>query len=716
MAFLKVPARKRRRIILLFVLGIVLPSLLLGYLAFRGIQNDRALLEQARIDDHRRIAQRIVGLMDEKIMAVEEAFSKAVADPRTAPSGEPATRLESLMDEHPLVEQVFCFQGLETIRFPAAKLLYVADGRRPSTSRPARSSPSTPKIRSAERLEFEQRNYPQALISYQQAVGQVTDPGIKGELLGAVARVQKKLALYRDAISTYENIAGEFGQVVTSDGIPLGLAARMELGSLFRTIGDPSSSLDTAMELYRALIDREWTLEKAQFEFFTQGVKDSIRRIFSEPPSGRLPPSSTSAFQSLEEREREQRDSTERVLAFQENAVPALEAKVSGVTAEPDKVAMRFVLEIGKHSYLVSVLKPAGRVAGGADGAWGIILEPDALEENVLRPALRQYASPVETAWVVRGRDGRTVLTSESPPTGTVTVRADFAANFPDWSLEFTQPPPRLMDALLISRQGPYFYMFLLIAGILIFGLVLTIRAVSHELELARMKSDFVSTISHEFKSPLTSIRQLAEMLHSGRVPSEERRRQYYDVLLEQSERLSLLTENVLNLARIEEGRKGFELQGTDPAALLQDVVTSMQDRVRHEGFSIELEIKKGLPMIMLDRDAVTQAITNLIDNAVKYSGGSRRVLVTASDEGASLQIAVKDLGIGIREEDLDKVFERFFRGGDELTRTVRGSGLGLALVREIVEAHHGNVRAESEPGKGSTFFIRLPLPRREEG
>jgi len=307
-------------------------------------------------------------------------------------------------------------------------------------------------------------------------------------------------------------------------------------------------------------------------------------------------------------------------------------------------------------------------------------------------------------------------LTSENPPMGTVTVRADFAANFPDWSLEFTQPPPRLMDALLISRQGPYFYMFLLIAGILIFGLVLTIRAVSHELELARMKSDFVSTISHEFKSPLTSIRQIAEMLHSGRVPSEERRRQYYDVLLEQSERLSLLTENVLNLARIEEGRKGFELQGTDPAALLQDVVTSMQDRVRHEGFSIELEIKKGLPMIMLDRDAVTQAITNLIDNAVKYSGGSRRVLVTASDEGASLQIAVKDLGIGIREEDLDKVFERFFRGGDELTRTVRGSGLGLALVREIVEAHHGNVRAESEPGKGSTFFIRLPLPRREEG
>jgi signal transduction histidine kinase len=316
---------------------------------------------------------------------------------------------------------------------------------------------------------------------------------------------------------------------------------------------------------------------------------------------------------------------------------------------------------------------------------------------------------------VVKGRDGGPALTSENPPTGIVTVRANFASNFPDWSLEFYQPPPRLINTFLLSRQGLYFYMFLLITGILVFGLILTIRAVSHELELARLKSDFVSTISHEFKSPLTSIRQLAEMLHSGRVPSEERRRQYYDVLLEQSERLSLLTENILNLARIEEGRKQFVLEKTDIRTLLQQIVSSIQDRVRHEGFSIELEIKKDLPVIMVDRVAMAQAITNLIDNAVKYSGESKRVVVSASDEGASLHIAVKDFGIGIRREDLDKVFERFFRGGDELTRTVKGSGLGLTLVREIVEAHHGTVYAESEPGKGSAFFITLPLPKREE-
>jgi len=251
---------------------------------------------------------------------------------------------------------------------------------------------------------------------------------------------------------------------------------------------------------------------------------------------------------------------------------------------------------------------------------------------------------------------------------------------------------------------------FVLIAGILAFGLVLTIRSVSHELELARMKSDFVSTVSHEFKSPLTSIRQLSEMLQSGRVPSEERRQQYYDVLLEQSERLALLTDNILSLAKIEEGRAEFAFETTDISALLANAVSSFQERVRHEGFDIELNIQGQIPHAAVDRTALSQAITNLLDNAIKYSGDSRKVAVRAAAEEPFVIIAVQDFGVGIKKEDIDRVFERFFRGGDELTRTVKGSGLGLTLVKEIVEAHRGKVLVESEPGKGSVFSIRLPL------
>jgi two-component system phosphate regulon sensor histidine kinase PhoR len=132
---------------------------------------------------------------------------------------------------------------------------------------------------------------------------------------------------------------------------------------------------------------------------------------------------------------------------------------------------------------------------------------------------------------------------------------------------------------------------------------------------------------------------------------------------------------------------------------------------MRQEGFSIGLEIEGELPPLAVDRTSLAQAVTNLVDNAVKYSGDSRRVLVRASAQGAWLTIAVRDFGIGIKGGDLDQIFERFYRAGDELTRSVKGSGLGLTLVKEIVEAHHGEVRVESEPGKGSVFSIRLPLP-----
>jgi signal transduction histidine kinase len=295
-----------------------------------------------------------------------------------------------------------------------------------------------------------------------------------------------------------------------------------------------------------------------------------------------------------------------------------------------------------------------------------------------------------------------------------VTLRTNFASNVPDWTLEFHQAPPRLLKTFLLSRRGLYSMVFLLIAGILVFGLALTIRTVSHELELARMKSDFVSTVSHEFKSPLTSIRQLAEMLQSGRVPSEERRQQYYDVLLEQSERLALLTDNILSLARIEDGRAEFNFADTDISTLLGGVVSSIQERVRYEGFDIELNITGPIPLIAVDRSALSQAVTNLIDNAIKYSGGSRKIIVAASIEGQSLAISVRDFGIGIKKEDIPRLFERFYRGGDELTRAVKGSGLGLTLVKEIVEAHRGKVGVKSEPAKGSVLTILLPLPQGE--
>jgi signal transduction histidine kinase/tetratricopeptide (TPR) repeat protein len=696
---------KRKRIPLLFLIGIGIPCLLLGYLAFRGIQNDKALLEKERLNDHRKILDLITRSVEDSILKVERAFLFTLAKNQDINQPDLIRSIDSLKNRNPLVEEVFFSENYEKIYFPLAKLLFLPDGSIQSSSSSSPTSTPVRKVSAGQQLEFQQKKYRQALAIYEKELEQISNPQMKGELLSSMARVQKKSALFRDAIKTYEAIARDYSNVQTAGGVPLGLAARSEISSLSLTIGDTVTAIKTYSDLYKDFVERKWALERAQYDFFSRKIIASIDSMLSHAPLAEPVQQYNSSFSKLKAEEQDQRRTTERLLTFLENAGTDLKAKITPEIEEPQSLARRFTLEVGEYTFLVSLLGQYTR-----NEVRGLLLNADYLRDSVLYQVLQSNVNSGKTRWIVKGRDEKTILKSENSPSGSITVRTNFEGGFPPWFIELYQNDPDLFETFLFSRRGIYFYMFILIAGILIFGLALTVRTVAHELELSKMKSDFVSTISHEFKSPLSSIRQLAEMLQSGRVPSENRRQEYYDVLVEQSERLTLLIDNILDFAKIEEGRKKFDFQMMDIGSLLQQIVSVIQDQVHHKDFVIQLEIEKPLPAIKTDRESMTQAITNLIDNAVKYSGDSRNIIVRAYAEDQYLIFTVKDFGIGIRKEEIDKVFERFYRGGNELTRTVKGSGLGLTLVKQIVEAHHGKIEVESEVGNGSTFTVRIPL------
>jgi len=695
---------RRRKILLHFFLGIGLPSLLLGYLAFRGIQNDIVLLEKERLSEHQRMAHQITELVDEKVSAVERAFRDSIVNPQTPQQDSRVLHsLQMLKSQQPLIEEIFLFASGDHIQLPLARLLYLPDGSAkslPPQPRPTALSPG-------QEHEFQQKRYQEALTSYQQVFVSASSDRLKAQALNAMARVQKKSNLLPDAIKSYKTLVQDYGDIRMGNDMPLGLTARLELGTLFIATNDPGSAVRTLIRLFEDLVHGEWELEKSQYEFFTQQVEESIDEIFSQDIS--LEPYQ-STYRTLRGEQKKQREITERLLTFQENAAPNLLVRVPRDTENPGNTFKRFTLDMAEHTYFVSILAEREGNEDQADGIWGLLLDGEQLKAHILQPVMQQHVTPEDIHWIVRDRQEQPILKSGDPVSGSMTTRTNFAGNFPPWSLELYQQSPRLFETLLTSRRGIYLYMFILLAGILIFGLTLTIRIVSHELELGKLKSDFVSTVSHEFKSPLTSIRQLAEMLQTGRVPSEERRQRYYDVLLEQSERLSLLIDNILDFAKMEEGKKEFEFERVDMGHLLEELVSTIQQQVRHEGFTVEAKIDAPLPSLEADGAAITQAITNLIDNAIKYSGGVKKVYVRGFTEHQYLIIAVQDFGVGIKPEEVDKVFERFYRGGDELTRTVKGSGLGLTLVKQIVQAHHGTVHVESEPGRGSTFSIRLPL------
>jgi len=561
---MELAVKKRKKIFLLFFLGIGLPSLLLGYFAFRGIQNDQALLEKRRLDDHRKVTEQIISSFDQSISEVEQAFVKILSDLNNSGERDFIQPLKDFETRYFLVEEAFLFRNPDEIRFIAAEPLFFPEGSLINSAVSLKQPSLNQNFRKGQQLEFRQKNYQQALSSYQRAMEQAKNRQLKGECLSAIARVQKKAKLFEEAIESYEKIFEDYSQVRIADGIPLGLAARLELGLLYQEVGDIQGSIKTFIELFRSVIKREWLLDKALYMFFSQAVKKYIQDILSKESLPAEILAFKKTYKNLENEEQGRREQTERLLLFQERAAADIQAKMPPSISDSSNPAKRCIVEIGRNVYFASLFHLGQGKRSDSQNRWGFLLNASYLKEPLLRQSLQTYMPSEKSSWIVRGREGQSVLASENVPSGSLIVKTNFTGNFPDWTLEFYHEEPRLFEGFLFSRRGIYFYMFLLIGGILIFGLILTLRTVSHELELARMKSDFVSTISHEFKSPLTSIRQLAEMLQTGRVPSEERRQKYYDVLLEQSERLSLLTENVLNFAKMEEGCKEFTFERTD--------------------------------------------------------------------------------------------------------------------------------------------------------
>jgi signal transduction histidine kinase len=239
---------------------------------------------------------------------------------------------------------------------------------------------------------------------------------------------------------------------------------------------------------------------------------------------------------------------------------------------------------------------------------------------------------------------------------------------------------------------------------------VLALRAADRSLKLSQMKSDFVSNVSHELRTPLASIRVFAEFLKLGRAQSTERVQEYGDYIEAESRRLSRLIDNILDFSRIESGRKTYHFAVTDLEEVVTSTVRTFQVRLKHSGFEVVLDKPETrLPPIEIDPEAIAQALNNLLDNAVKYSGQSRLIRVRLFRDGRYVVLSVMDKGIGIAPDEQNKIFERFHRVSTGLVHDVKGSGLGLSIVQHIIEAHGGRVHVESVPGQGSTFSIYLP-------
>jgi signal transduction histidine kinase len=297
---------------------------------------------------------------------------------------------------------------------------------------------------------------------------------------------------------------------------------------------------------------------------------------------------------------------------------------------------------------------------------------------------------------------------------------ADWDGGEPEEERRFVDAFPGLILAIkyqgtTIADIGSRFlrYNYIVLGALSVFmvgGIWLTYRNVAREMTLARLKSDFVANVSHELRTPLALIRLYAETLELGRLTAKEKYQEYFRIIREESERLTALINNILDFSRIEAGRKEYEFKETNLADLVRSTLDSYRFQIEQNGFAFEEHISSDIPPVTVDREAIARSLLNLVNNALKYSRDQKYIGVSLYRTNGSVNLEVRDRGIGIAENEQDKIFEKFYRCGDPLVHNIKGSGLGLSLVRHIARAHGGEVLVESTPEKGSKFTIALPL------
>jgi len=292
-------------------------------------------------------------------------------------------------------------------------------------------------------------------------------------------------------------------------------------------------------------------------------------------------------------------------------------------------------------------------------------------------------------------------------------VATEIGEELPHWEAAVYLLDPK---ALARSANTIKWTLGLLISALVLaigIGSWLIVADLNRHLMIARQKTDFVSNVSHELKTPLTSIRMFSELLAEGRVANAERQRSYLNIITAETARLTRLINNVLDFARMDRGEKKYQFQKCDLTQVVRETVQSYRPQLEANGFQVECQIPEMEVWVNGDHDALAQVIVNLLSNAEKYSDSHKEIALEVTRQNSPLpyvEIKIKDRGMGVPKESAEKIFEQFYRAHDSLNSGIQGSGLGLTLARQIARAHGGEVVYERRDGGGSCFSLRLPV------
>ncbi len=387
---------------------------------------------------------------------------------------------------------------------------------------------------------------------------------------------------------------------------------------------------------------------------------------------------------------RANKDKLERLLSFQRNEYRKLEPIQIGDSS--NSLALVFVAsDWNDRKMFVTML-----------------LNEQAFIREALSAKLQEYAGEEFVLGIYReGEEQNVISTSELSP-------KQFKQNkslwiFPDYLLGISLRGSSV-EELTQSRFYRNLILIFLVDFILIVGVWFVYRNIRRELDLVRLKSDFVSNVSHELRTPLSLIRMYTETLEMDRVKSEEKKKEYYTTILQETERLTRLINTILDFSRMEAGKKQYTFTEIQLNDIVTNVLETYTSHFETEGIQPVVLMDDTIDTVHGDKEAIQEAIMNILDNAIKYGGKEKYLRISTGKRGDGIFVEIEDHGIGIAVEHHKKIFENFYRVSGALVHDVKGSGIGLSIVKHIMDAHQGKIHITSSPGKGSTFSLEFPV------
>jgi signal transduction histidine kinase len=515
------------------------------------------------------------------------------------------------------------------------------------------AEPSATAFAQGERLEFQYQLEERAAELYRGLADSHASVVIRAGALMRLGRVLRKLGRKRESIAVYARLRTFSKSRVA--GVSADLVARLEICELLDGVA-------CAEQLKKDLVGGRWRLSRGQFEFYWS----ETTRLSGHDEL--LPPSS---------------------IALGNAAISAWRDTQSDPAVRGERT-----LWIDRNAFLaISQPGPSGRLL--------LVLPIDSM--------LAQLSASEGADWAIADNEGR-VLAGHRDGVGRAAVRTPAEGQLP-WTLYVTGLHSPSDAGLLVGKRFVLSAVTMMVLCVLA-GSYFIARAIRKEMEIVKLQASFVSAVSHEFRSPLTSMRQLSEILAEGRAPSD-RLQLYYETLVRETRRLQRFVETLLDFGRMEAGARRYQFEMLEAGDLARQVTAEFEQHIAGSGRRIELKGPSEECAIQVDREALAVALRNLVDNALKYSPGCPDVWVEWGRENGYVAIRVRDGGEGIRPSERKVIFHKFVRGSASVNGKVKGTGVGLTIAREIAQAHRGAIKVISEPGRGSTFILLVPWAER---